>query len=70
MLQVGEYRCTLLALAEAEIENDHFHVGTISGPNDQASIVVQQDPLPNTLASSGASINLTVVSAPAATCPA
>jgi len=70
MLQVGEYRCTLLALAEAEIENDHFHVGTISGPNDQASIVVQQDPLPNTLASSGASINLTVVAAPAPTCPA
>jgi beta-lactam-binding protein with PASTA domain/tRNA A-37 threonylcarbamoyl transferase component Bud32 len=70
MLQVGEYRCTLLAIAQAEIDNDHFQVGTISGPNDPASIVVQQDPLPNTLASSGASINLTVVSAPAATCPA
>ena len=69
MLKVGEYRCTLLAIAQAEIENDHFQVGTITGPNDPASIVVAQDPAPNTLANAGTNINLTVVSAPAPTCP-
>ena len=40
-----------------------------SGPNDPASIVVAQDPAPNSLESPGTQINLTVVSAPAETCP-
>jgi eukaryotic-like serine/threonine-protein kinase len=67
---VHDYRCTLLAIAQAQIQNDGFTVGSVSGPNDPASIVVAQDPAPNTLQPFGTAINLTVVSAPAETCPA
>jgi serine/threonine-protein kinase len=68
-LTVGDYRCTLLAIAQSQIQNDGFALGSVSGPNDPASIVVAQDPAPNSLASPGTQINLTVVSAPAETCP-
>jgi hypothetical protein len=67
---VHDYRCTLLEIAQAEIQNDHFALGSVSGPNDPASIVVAQDPAPNTQEPAGTPINLTVVSAPAETCPA
>ncbi|MBI2781977.1 MAG: Stk1 family PASTA domain-containing Ser/Thr kinase [Chloroflexi bacterium] len=70
MLTVHDYRCTLLALAQSQIQNDGFTLGTLSGPNDPASIVVAQDPAPDTVKVAGTAINLTVVAAPAATCPA
>jgi beta-lactam-binding protein with PASTA domain len=68
-LTVGEYRCTLLALAESEISNDGFTVGSVSGPDDPASIVVAQDPAPGTKRPPLSEINLTVVAQPAETCP-
>jgi beta-lactam-binding protein with PASTA domain/tRNA A-37 threonylcarbamoyl transferase component Bud32 len=70
ILTVKDYRCTLLAIAQAQIQNDGFALGTVSGPNDPASIVVAQDPAPNTQVAPLTPINLTVVSAPAETCPA
>jgi beta-lactam-binding protein with PASTA domain len=69
VLTVGDYRCTLLALAKAEIQNDGFTVGSISEPNDDASIVVAQDPAPGSQQAPLTPINLTVVAAPAETCP-
>ncbi|HEY4227829.1 MAG TPA: Stk1 family PASTA domain-containing Ser/Thr kinase [Candidatus Limnocylindrales bacterium] len=69
-LTVKDYRCTLLAIAQAQIQNDGFALGSVSGPNDPASIVVAQDPAPNTQQPPGTPINLTVVAAPAETCPA
>ena len=66
---MGDYRCTLLAIAQSQIQNDGFALGSVSGPNDPASIVVAQDPAPNSLQSPGTPINLTVVAAPAETCP-
>jgi serine/threonine-protein kinase len=69
-LTVGEYRCTLLAIAQAQIQNDGFTLGSVSGPNDPSSLVVAQDPAPNTQQSPGTPINLTVVTEPAPTCPA
>ena len=59
-----------LAFAESQVQNDGFTLGTLSGPNDPASIVVAQDPAPNSVKVAGSAINLTVVAAPAATCPA
>jgi len=69
MLTVHDYRCTLLALAQSQIQNDGFTLGTLSGPDDPASIVVAQDPAPDSVKVRGTAINLTVVAAPAATCP-
>jgi beta-lactam-binding protein with PASTA domain len=69
-LTVGEYRCTLLALAKAEIQNDGFAVGSVSGPDDDASLVVAQDPAPGVQVPPGTQIDLTVVAEPAETCPA
>ena len=70
ILTVKDYRCTLLAIAKAQIQNDHFTVGSVSGPNDDASIVIAQDPAPGAQRAPGTPIDLTVVSAPAETCPA
>jgi hypothetical protein len=67
---VQDYRCILLAQAKSEIVNDGFTVGTISGPDDDASIVVAQDPAPDALRSALTPINLTVEAQPVATCPA
>jgi beta-lactam-binding protein with PASTA domain len=69
-LTVKDYRCVLLAQAKADIVNDGFTVGTISGPNDDASIVVAQDPAPDAKRAPGSAINLTVEAQPVATCPA
>ena len=69
-LQVGEYRCQLLGLARAEIEIDGFEVGSISGPNDDASWVVWQDPQPDSEEPPGTEIDLWTVEQPAPTCPA
>jgi eukaryotic-like serine/threonine-protein kinase len=70
MLTVHDYRCVPLALAEAEIQNDGFTLGSVSGPNDPASLVVAQDPAPETVKMAGSAINLMVVTLPAETCPA
>jgi eukaryotic-like serine/threonine-protein kinase len=68
---VGDYRCVLLALAESEIGNDGFQVGTITGSQDPASIVTWQDPAPGSKHSPGTAINLWTVDQPApTTCPA
>jgi serine/threonine-protein kinase len=69
-LTVHDYRCRLLAVARAEIQNDGFTVGSISGPNDDASVVIAQDPAPDSQRPPLSKINLTVVDPPAATCPA
>jgi hypothetical protein len=69
-LTVGEYRCDLLAVARIKIENDGFQVGSVSGPNDDASVVVAQDPAQGELRPPGSQIDLTVVAQPAETCPA
>jgi beta-lactam-binding protein with PASTA domain len=70
MLTVGDYRCTLLVLAKSEIQNDGFAVGSVSGPDDDASLVVAQDPAPDSVHPPGTEIDLTVVAEPAETCPA
>jgi hypothetical protein len=68
---VGDYRCVLLALAESEIGNDGFQVGTITGSQDPASIVTWQDPAPGSKQPPGTAINLWTVDQPApTTCPA
>ena len=69
-LTVKDYRCVLLAQAKADIVNDGFTVGSISGPNDDASIVVAQDPAPDAKRAPGSAIDLTVEAQPVATCPA
>jgi len=67
---VGDYRCVLLALAESEIGNDGFQVGTITGSQDPASIVMWQDPAPGSKRPPGTAINLWTVDQPApTTCP-
>ena len=68
-LTVGDYRCILLAQAKSEIVNAGFTVGTITGPEDDASMVVAQDPAPDTKRSALTPINLTVEAQPVATCP-
>jgi beta-lactam-binding protein with PASTA domain len=60
----------LLAVARIQIENDGFEVGSVSGPNDDASVVVAQDPSPGDSRPPGSEIDLTVVAQPAETCPA
>jgi eukaryotic-like serine/threonine-protein kinase len=70
MKNVGDYRCELLALAQGEIGNDEFTVGTISGPNNPDSVVVWQDPSPGAKREAGSAIDLWTVDQPAATCPA
>jgi beta-lactam-binding protein with PASTA domain/tRNA A-37 threonylcarbamoyl transferase component Bud32 len=69
-LTVQDYRCMLLAQAKSEIVNDGFVVGTITGPEDDASIVLAQDPAPNSKQSALTAIDLTVAAQPVATCPA
>jgi serine/threonine-protein kinase len=67
---VGDYRCVLLALASSEISNDGFQVGTITGSQDPASIVMWQDPQPGSKRPPGSAINLWTVDQPApTTCP-
>ena len=68
---VGDYRCVLLALASSEISNDAFQVGTITGSQDPASIVMWQDPQPGSKRPPGTAIDLWTVDQPApTTCPA
>jgi eukaryotic-like serine/threonine-protein kinase len=67
---VGDYRCELLALAEAHVTADDFTVGSVSGPNTPDSVVVWQDPAPGTKRTAGTAIDLWTVDQPAATCPA
>jgi beta-lactam-binding protein with PASTA domain len=69
-ITVDDYRCTLLALAQAEIQNDGLTVGSVSGPNDPAAIVVWQNPEPGDVVPPGTEVDLTTVDAPAPTCPA
>jgi hypothetical protein len=69
MLTVDDYRCQLLALAQADIQNDGFALGSVSGPNDPASWVVAQDPAPDSVRPPLTEIHLTVVEQPAETCP-
>jgi beta-lactam-binding protein with PASTA domain len=69
-LTVGDYRCILLAQAKSEIVNDGFTVGSISGPDDDASIVIAQDPAPDAKRFALSPIDLTVEAQPVATCPA
>ncbi len=69
-LEVGEYRCVLLAIAEVQIEADGFEVGNISGPDEDDAMVVDQDPEPGDERSPGAAIDLVTESQPVATCPA
>ena len=69
-ITVGEYRCTILALSESQIDADGFTVGSVSGPNAPDSIVIAQDPAPGLKRAAGSPIDLTVVTAPAETCPA
>ena len=70
LLTVQDYRCILLAQAKSEIVNDGFTVGSISGPNDDASMVVAQDPAPDAQRAPDTQIDLTVEAQPVATCPA
>jgi beta-lactam-binding protein with PASTA domain len=69
MRTVGDYRCTLLALAQSQIQNDGFALGSVSGPNDPASIVIAQDPAPDSQRVVGTEIDLTVAAPPLETCP-
>jgi beta-lactam-binding protein with PASTA domain len=69
-ITVGDYRCTLLVLARAEIQNDGLAVGSVSGPNDDAAVVVWQNPEPGDVVPPGTAVDLTTVDAPAPTCPA
>lgn len=70
LLTVDDYRCILLAQAKSEIVNDGFTVGSISGTNDDAAMVVAQDPAPNAKRAPGTAIDLTAEEQPVATCPA
>jgi len=67
---VGDYRCILLAQAKLEIVIAGFTVGTISGPNDDAAMVVAQSPAPDSKRAPGTAIDLTAEQQPVATCPA
>jgi beta-lactam-binding protein with PASTA domain len=69
-IAVGNYTCVLLVQAQAQIEIDGFEVGSISGSNDPASIVIAQDPAPGTLRPRGSEIDLTTQDQPVETCPA
>ena len=69
LLTVGDYRCILLAQAKSEIVNDGFTVGSISGPNDDAAMVVAQDPAPDAKRAPNTAIDLTAETQPVATCP-
>jgi serine/threonine-protein kinase len=69
MRTVHDYRCILLAVAQAQIQIDGFALGSVSGPDDPASIVIAQDPAPNTQQLAGTPINLTVAAPPLDTCP-
>jgi eukaryotic-like serine/threonine-protein kinase len=67
---VGNYMCTLLALAKADLEADDFTVGNISGPNADDSWVIWQQPQPGTKRLPGTAIDLWTVDQPApTTCP-
>ncbi len=69
-LTVDDYRCQLLALARADIVNDGFEVGDITGPTDDASWVIWQEPQPDSEEPSGTEIDLWTVDQPApTTCP-
>ena len=69
MKNVGNYRCELLAIAQGEITNDDFTVGTIHGPTAVDSWVVWQDPAPGSKQPAGTAIELWTVDQPAPTCP-
>jgi beta-lactam-binding protein with PASTA domain len=67
---VGNYMCTLLALAKADVQNDGLTVGSISGPNADDSWVIWQQPQPGTKRLPGTAIDLWTVDQPApTTCP-
>jgi serine/threonine-protein kinase len=67
---VGNYMCTLLALAKADLQADDFEVGNISGPNADDSWVIWQQPQPGTKRLPGTAIDLWTVDQPApTTCP-
>jgi serine/threonine-protein kinase len=67
---VGDYRCNLLAIEVANLQDDGFTVGTITGPSTPESVVFWQDPLPGTKRLPGTAIDLWTVDQPApTTCP-
>jgi serine/threonine-protein kinase len=67
---VGDYQCQLLALAQSEIGNDSFTVGTINGPTTPEAWVIWQDPQPGAKQAPGSAIDLWTVDQPApTTCP-
>jgi len=67
---VGNYTCTLLALATGAIQDDNFTVGNITGPNAAESWVFWQDPQAGTKRLPGTAIDLWTVDQPApTTCP-
>jgi hypothetical protein len=67
---VGNYMCTLLAIATGAIQDDNFTVGNITGPNAAESWVFWQDPQPGTKRLPGTAIDLWTVDQPApTTCP-
>ena len=68
-ITVGDYRCNILVLAQGEISNDGFQVGTISGPNNPDAMVVWQQPAPGVKRAPGTEIDLWTVDQPAPTCP-
>jgi eukaryotic-like serine/threonine-protein kinase len=67
---VGDYRCQVLDVAKADIANDGFQVGTITGPNNDVALVTWQDPQPGSKHPPGSTIDLWTVDQPAPTCPA
>ena len=67
---VGNYMCTLLALAKGSLQDDNFTVGTVTGPDTPDAWVFWQDPQPGAKRLPGTAIDLWTVDQPApTTCP-
>jgi len=67
---VGNYMCTLLALAKSGLQDDNFTVGTVTGPDTPDAWVFWQDPQPGAKRLPGTAIDLWTVDQPApTTCP-